>query len=109
MKKSLIKRLPLQRGKGKNKPSKKPLVVNIEYLNTLPSGTRVDLDQLIKSGIVKESSALKYGVKILGDAKLETKLTVAVPTSKSAAKLIEKAGGEVVVDKKDNKKIDTKK
>jgi large subunit ribosomal protein L15 len=96
MKKSLIKRLPLRRGKGKFKAKDKPIIVKLTYLNLLPSSSKVDLDLLIKQGIVDKDDAQKYGVKILGDGELKKKLTIALPISKSAAKKIEKAGGKVV-------------
>jgi len=95
VKKSLIKRIPLQRGKGKFKARNKPLVVKLGYLNLLPNGTKVDINNLVKHGIVRKDDAEKYGVKILGDGKLEKKLTIALPISKSAAKMVEKAGGKI--------------
>jgi large subunit ribosomal protein L15 len=95
VKKSLIKRLPLKRGKGKFNAKKKPIIVKTDYLNVFPSGSKVDLESLVKHGIVNEKEAKEYGVKILGNGKVEKKLTVAVPISNSAAKGIEKAGGKI--------------
>ena len=98
--KSLIKRLPLQRGKGKFKPSSsKPIVINLKYLNLLPPKTTVDLNCLIKQKIVKEKEAKKYGVKILGEGNLEVPLKVELPCSQGAARKIKKAGGQVVKPK----------
>ncbi|MEJ2441454.1 MAG: 50S ribosomal protein L15 [Patescibacteria group bacterium] len=99
VKKSMIKRIPLQRGKGKFKSKDKPLVVKLGYLNLLPTGTKVDVETLIKQGIVKKDDAQRYGVKILGDGELKKKLTIALPISKSAAKEVEKAGGKIVREK----------
>jgi len=99
VKKSLIKRIPLRRGKGKFKSGSKPLIVKLAYLNILPSGTKVSIESLVKHGIVKQDDALKFGVKILGGGKLEKKFTVALPISKSAAKNVEKAGGKVIKEK----------
>lgn len=97
VKKSLLKRLPLRRGKGKNKPvSNSPIIVKLSLLNLFPSGSSVDVEALISKNIVRRKDALTYGVKILGDGKLEKKLTVKLPTSKSVAQEIKKAGGEVV-------------
>jgi len=49
MRKSLIKRLPFLRGKGKFKSSqRKPITINLKYLNLLPSNTEVTLKTLIK-------------------------------------------------------------
>lgn len=96
VKKSLIKRLPLMRGKGKFKAKKKPLVVKLAYLNMLPSGSVVDLDILIKHNIVDAGQAKKCGVKILGDGDLKKKLTVKLNISKSAKKKVIKAGGKIL-------------
>ena len=96
MKKSFIKRLPLQRGKGKFKAKKKPLIVKLSYLNLLPSGSEVNVEFLIKQGIVHKADALKYGVKILGNGEIKKKLTIAIPISKPAAQKIEKAGGKII-------------
>ncbi len=91
----LIKRLPYKRGKGNPKISKKPLIVNLKALNLLPKGQDVDLEALIKHGIIEDKDAKSYGVKILGDGSLNHPLTVTLPISKSAAGKIEKAGGRV--------------
>lgn len=100
VKKSLLKRLPLRRGKGKFKAGKKPLVVKIDYLNLLPAGSKVDLNLLVKHGIVKKDEAIKFGVKILGKKEVKKKLIVLVPISGSAAKMIEEAGGKIIKDSK---------
>jgi len=96
IKKSLLKRLPLLRGRGRLKPKRsKPVIVNLKYLNLLPKGSLVDVEVLIKNGIINlEAKAL--GVKILGDGELDRDLLVALPVSKSAKAKIEKAGGKVV-------------
>ncbi len=100
----LIKRLPYRRGKGRNKKiSKKPLIVNIKYLNILPKNQVVDIDSLIKKRIINGDDARKFGVKILGDGEINQALIVKLPISKSAAKKIEKAGGRVERDTPQNK------
>jgi len=96
MKKSFIKKLPLQRGRGKFGPSDKPVIIKLKYLNLFAAGAKVDLNTLIKQGIVDRADAEAFGVKILGDGKLTKKLTIEVPISKHAAKQVEKAGGKVV-------------
>ena len=96
MKKSLLKRLPLQRGKGKFKSLKlKPIVVNVKYLNLFQKNESVNLTSLAKKGIIKEKEGKKFGVKILGDGELKVALKVKLPCSKGAVKKIEKAGGKV--------------
>lgn len=93
----LIKRLPFRRGKGRNKVFKKgPAVVNVRALNLLKKGSVINLEALIKNHIVDESDAKRYGVKILGDGKVDIALTVSLPVSKGAKAKIEKAGGKVI-------------
>jgi large subunit ribosomal protein L15 len=92
----LIKRLPFRRGKSRNKAFKKlPIIINIKFLEIFKTGSVIDLKALISNHLVKESDAKEYGVKILGDGKLEKALTIKLPISKKAAKKIEKAGGSV--------------
>lgn len=88
-KKSLIKRLPLQRGKGKFKASKKPVIVNLGSLNKLASGSKVTVELLIKENIVPDT-AKELGVKILGGGELTKKMTIEVPMSKSVAQKLSK-------------------
>jgi len=99
---SLVSRLPLRRGKGNLSAGKKPLVVNVKYLNLLPKNTLVTVDTLITNKIVKKDEAQKYGIKILGDGKLTVPLKVNLPTSKMAAKKNKEAGGETVNPKTKN-------
>ena len=99
VKKSLIKKLPLQRGKGKNLASTKPIVVKLAYLNLLPAGSKINLEILTKEGIVKRQDAEEFGLKILGDGDVTKKFTVEVAISKNAAKKIEAAGGKVLGSK----------
>ncbi len=100
VKKSLIKKLPLQRGKGKNSPSAKPIIVKLAYLNLLPAGSKINLEILTKEGIVKKEDAEEFGLKILGDGDIAKKFTVEIPISKNAAKKIEAAGGKIIGSKK---------
>ncbi|KKU03765.1 MAG: 50S ribosomal protein L15 [Candidatus Woesebacteria bacterium GW2011_GWE1_45_18] len=100
VKKSLIKKLPLQRGKGKNSPSPSPIIVKLAYLNLLPAGSKINLEILTKEGIVKRQDAEEFGLKILGDGDIKKKFTVEIPISKNAANKIEAAGGQVIGSKK---------
>ncbi len=95
VRKSLLNRLPLMRGKGKFHAKAKPVIINLEVLNLLKDGAVVTIETLAKAGIVKESHAQTYGVKILGNGKLTKKLEVALPVSGSAAKKIIDAGGSI--------------
>lgn len=94
IKKSLLKRLPLRRGKGKFKPTHlKPLIINLKYLNLFKKDEEVTVESLIKKGVVDAKQAKMAGVKILGDGELKVALKVKVPSSKGAAAKIVKAGG----------------
>lgn len=95
VKKSLLRRLPLSRGKGKQKSARKPLIVNLEYLNLLPKDSKVDRDLLIERGIVGKDQNFDFGVKILGKGTLSVPLTILLPISKSAAAKVEAAGGKI--------------
>ena len=90
----LVKKYPLIRGKGKNKSvAQASLVIGLEVLNKFKDGAIVDPESLLKMNLVNDSSK---PVKILVKGKLTRKLTVKVPVSESAKKLIEKAGGKVI-------------
>lgn len=95
VKKSLLQRLPMRRGKGKfNTRSDKPVPLSLSQINQLPSGTKIDLQTLFKNGII-EKEAVRFGVKLLGNGKLEKKMIVNIPTTAGAKRKIEKAGGKV--------------
>jgi large subunit ribosomal protein L15 len=66
-------------------------VLNVSRLNALKDGTIVNLDLLVKEGILTKP---KDPLKILGNGKLEVKLTVhAAAFTASAKKKIEEVGG----------------
>ena len=66
-------------------------VLNVSRLNALKDGTVVNLDLLVKEGILTKP---KDPLKILGNGKLEVKLTVqAAAFTVSAKKKIEEVGG----------------
>jgi len=66
-------------------------VLNVSSLNELKNGTVVNLDFLVKEGILTKP---KNPLKILGNGKLDVKLTVqAAAFTASAKKKIEEAGG----------------
>jgi len=97
MRKSLIRRMPMLRGKLKQQSfAKKPLIFNLKQLNELPKGTTVDLKALIKYKLLPSNTPLSTKVKILGDGQLDKALIIALPTSKSAIKKIEKSGGKII-------------
>lgn len=92
----LIKRLPFLRGKDRNNSVKQdPVILSLDVLNTLPKGTIVTQELLIKKKLVKIDEVKRKGIKILGNGQLKIELTVKLPVSKSAKNKIEKAGGKV--------------
>ena len=67
-------------------------VLNVSSLNALKEGTVVNLDSLVKEGILTKP---KNPLKILGNGKLEVKLTVqAAAFTTTAKKKIEEVGGK---------------
>tara|TARA_Y100001968_G_scaffold273863_1_gene266707 strand:+ start:57 stop:509 length:453 start_codon:yes stop_codon:yes gene_type:complete len=70
-------------------------VLNVSNLNALKEDTVVNLDLLVKEGILTKP---KNPLKILGNGKLEVKLTVqAAAFTNSAKKKIEEVGGKCEV------------
>lgn len=91
---SILKRLPYLRGKRRNKSRRsKPVTIAVGRLGVLAAASTVTLESLQKAGIVREDVP---GVKVLAGGTLAVPLTVAVPCSEGARKIIEKAGGTVV-------------
>ena len=69
--------------------------VNISALNIYDDGTEVTKEAMAEKGLINKASV---NVKILGDGKIEKKLTVIADRfSKSASEKIEAAGGKVVL------------
>ena len=72
-------------------------VINVSKLNALKEGTTVNLDSLVKEGILTKP---KNPLKILGNGKLEVKLIVqAAAFTTSAKKKIEEVGGKCEIYK----------
>ena len=66
-------------------------IINVSSLNDVKEGTTVNLDSLVKAGIV---TSPKYPLKVLGNGKLKVKLTVQAASFTASAKTkIEAAGG----------------
>ncbi|WP_026688606.1 50S ribosomal protein L15 [Alteribacter aurantiacus] len=89
----IFRRLPKR---GFTNPTRKEFaIVNLETLNRFDAGTEVTPELLIESGVVSNA---KDGIKVLGNGKLENKLTVkANKFSASAKEAIEAAGGTTEV------------
>ncbi|MCF0245897.1 MAG: 50S ribosomal protein L15 [Ileibacterium sp.] len=90
---TLARRLPKRGFTNFNR--KDYAVINVRDLNRFEEGTHVTPELLKESGLLKKQLC---GVKVLGEGKLEKKLTVtASKFSKSAKEAIENAGGTVEV------------
>ncbi|MDD3531829.1 MAG: uL15 family ribosomal protein [Candidatus Shapirobacteria bacterium] len=95
--KSLLRRTPLLRGKGKLKSYQdKPIILSLDKLNIFKNQLTVDQNKLIKEGLIDAKEAKRMGVKVLANGELKRALKVALPVSAGAKKAIEEAGGEVV-------------
>ena len=69
--------------------------INVAALNRFEDGATVDVEALMNAGVIKKAP---NGVKILGNGKVEKKLTVKVAAySESAKAKIEAAGGKAEV------------
>ena len=88
----LTRRIP-KRGFNNKRFAHDYSVVNIGELNVFENGAVVNAEMLVSKGII--SNIAPYGLKVMGDGKLEKKLTV--QAAKSAKEAIEKAGGSVEV------------
>jgi large subunit ribosomal protein L15 len=93
--------MPLSRRvpkRGFNNVFAKPLTaINVASLNRFKDGTTVGEKELLESGVL---SKCKYGVKILGNGNLTSKLTVKANAFSQLAKdKIEAAGGKAEVVK----------
>ena len=88
----LIRKLP-RRGFNNTVFAKEYTIVNVSDLNKFENNAVVDVNALKEAGIVNKVA--KYGIKVLGNGKLEKALTVkADKFSASAVSKIEKAGGK---------------
>lgn len=91
---SLYKKLPLRRGKGNPRISTKPVIINLSQLSVFKTQEVVDINKLLEAKIITQKQA-KRGVKVLGNGEVKNAITVKLPVSDSAAKIIEKAGGKI--------------
>ena len=90
----LVRRIPKR---GFNNVFKKEYsIVNVSALEQFDNGTVVTADLLLEKGVL--SKVEPYGLKVLGNGTLTKKLEVkANKFTKSAAEIIEKAGGKAEV------------
>ena len=90
----LVRRIP-KRG-FTNIFKKEYSIVNVKDLDIFENGTVVTAELLLEVGMLSKIES--YGLKVLGDGTLTKKLTVqAKKFTKSAAEIIESAGGKAEV------------
>lgn len=92
----LYKRLPYNRGQRNMKSRSIALAVPLAKLSVFKTGAEIDMQSLINNKIVSAVDAKKRGVKVVGAGAVPEKLTIKLPISEGAAKIIEAAGGKVV-------------
>ena len=91
----LIRRLP-RRGFNNYEFRKNYTIINVSDLNGLKDNAVVTAELLKEEGIIKKVAP--YGIKVLGNGKLEKALTVkANKFTDSAVEKITKAGGKIEV------------
>lgn len=82
--KDFFRRTPWLRGKNRLKTNQKDSVIlKLSQLDVFKDGDKIDAKALIKAGLITEGNILSMGVKILFDKKIEKKLDIQVPASKS--------------------------
>jgi large subunit ribosomal protein L15 len=84
MKKSLLKRLPKMRGKGKFHINSKSVAIKYARLEALPVGSVITVELLVKHGILKARLAKLHGVKIIGIGDNKKKFKFSVSASKKS-------------------------
>jgi large subunit ribosomal protein L15 len=93
----LSTRLPMLRGKNKNKPvGEKPLILNVgdlEKLSTIKKGAIINGKTLTQVGLIRLEKPTQT-IKLLGRGKLTKSLKVEIPASKKAVNKVKQAGGE---------------
>lgn len=92
----MVKRFPLLRGKGRNKPTAlKPALIQLSQLENLKTEKVIDSALLVELKIISKKDAGR-GIKVVADVKeIASRITVALPISKTSRLIIEKAGGKV--------------
>jgi large subunit ribosomal protein L15 len=92
--KMLHHRLPLLRGKGRNRSQRYDVhEIQVKQLEKFANAEEVNLKTLEKKGLILMGTKR---VKIIGNDTLNVSLTVHVPVTKGAKLAIEKAGGTIV-------------
>ncbi|MCR4329908.1 MAG: 50S ribosomal protein L15 [Candidatus Roizmanbacteria bacterium] len=94
----LSKRLPMLRGKGKNKSIQKSIGINIERIEqskAIKNKSEITVKSLIKAKLVSAKIARSHQVRILGRGKLTKSISTSLPTTRKAVEKIKNAGGKL--------------
>lgn len=90
----MVKRFPLMRGKAKNKSVyPKPTLITLTKLERFDANAVVDMKALVEKKLA--AGGKDERVKVVATGTLTKSLTIALPVSESAKKMIEEAGGTV--------------
>lgn len=90
----MVKKYPLLRGKGKNKPVTAIVAIPLSKLNIFNDGETVNKLSLLEKKVVSTKNFKKV-IKIVLKGELTKKLTVELPVTTGARDAIEKAGGTI--------------
>lgn len=93
----LYKKLPFLRGwgRGKRRIPVKSTALTLDDLNKFKENDIVDMDSIVKMGLIDLRAAKLYGVKILNRGEVKVAVKLRLPISKSAREKVVAAGGEV--------------
>jgi len=93
----LFRRLPKLKGFSNARFMTKYNVVNLSDIEALASNwiTEINKEVLLENKVIRRK---KFGIKLLGNGELKTKVTISVNgASKVAVEAIEKAGGKIEI------------
>ncbi len=108
IKKGWIKRLPLLRGKNKNKSQKVKLAIDLNQLEKwYKAKETVGREDVLQKLNVKKADEKKIQIKVLSRGKLTKPLTVTIPCSANAIEEIIAQGGQVKTLQVDALQVDT--
>lgn len=90
--KDFFRRTPMLRGKSKLKSfNDKYLIIKSSALSVFADGAVVDMDSLVKLGLISQAEASNNKVKILFDKDPEKKLDIKVTASKTVLNIVKTA------------------
>lgn len=93
----LYKKLPFLRGwgRGKRRIPAKNIALTLDDLNKFKKDDIVDMDSIVKMGIIDLRESNVHGVKVLNKGEVKVSVKLRLPISKSAREKVIAAGGEV--------------